>query len=178
LKDPIAFFSAAWIERCFNAQVLVMVRHPAGFADSVIRTGWRFDFENFTAQPHLLARMPGEQADLVQRYAESPPEMVAHAIALWNIVYADLLRQIEPHPSWVVTRYESVASHPLDGLRTVYSRTGLRWGAAVERRIRRAGLVGNGTATTWRHRLDAEVVKRIREGCGEVASAWYGGEDW
>jgi hypothetical protein len=37
VKDPIAIMSAEWIARRFNAQAVVMIRHPAAFASSIKR---------------------------------------------------------------------------------------------------------------------------------------------
>ena len=51
LKDPLAFFSAPWIARRFDAQVLVVTRHPAAFASSLLRLDWRFEFGAWLDQP-------------------------------------------------------------------------------------------------------------------------------
>ena len=37
VKDPHALFAAEWIADRYDAQVVVLVRHPAGFVDSVQR---------------------------------------------------------------------------------------------------------------------------------------------
>lgn len=175
IKDPIAYFSTAWLERRFNAQVLVMVRHPAGFVSSVQRLGWTFDFHNMTAQHHLLDRLPADQAELVERYAARAPSMLDHAIALWNIVYSDLLAQRLTHPSWTVVRYETVASDPIAEFRSLYGELGLDWTIPVSQRIARDSLT---TARRWRQALDAVTIKKIRDETENVASAWYGDADW
>jgi len=54
LKDPIAFFSAEWLARTYGADVVVLIRHPAGFAGSLKRMGSSFDFNDFLGQPDLL----------------------------------------------------------------------------------------------------------------------------
>lgn len=58
LKDPIALFSAEWIAKRFDAQVIITVRHPAAFAHSLQRAGWTHDFSSFTEQP-AYGRRPG-----------------------------------------------------------------------------------------------------------------------
>ena len=54
LKDPFAVFSAPWFAQRLNCKVVVTVRHPAGFASSLKRLNWPFDFRNLLDQPILM----------------------------------------------------------------------------------------------------------------------------
>jgi hypothetical protein len=44
LKDPFAVFSLPWFVERLDCRVVVTVRHPAGFASSLKRLNWPFDF--------------------------------------------------------------------------------------------------------------------------------------
>ena len=89
LKDPIAFFSAEWLERTFGMRVIVTVRHPGAFAASLKRKNWSFDFNRFLEQPSLMrdhlepyreeiASFRGESAGY--RY----PGRAAVALCVWH----------------------------------------------------------------------------------------------
>src|SRR4029077_14652741 len=54
VKDPMALFSAEWIAETFDAQVVVIVRHPAAFASSIKLDGWAHPFSHFLNQPALM----------------------------------------------------------------------------------------------------------------------------
>ena len=54
VKDPMALFSAEWIAETFDAQVVVVVRHPAAFASSLKLDGWTHPFSHFLNQPALI----------------------------------------------------------------------------------------------------------------------------
>ena len=49
IKDPIALFSAPWLAKTFDMNVLVMIRHPAAFCSSLKLKDWKFDFNNPSA---------------------------------------------------------------------------------------------------------------------------------
>ncbi|MCJ7435853.1 MAG: sulfotransferase, partial [Anaerolineales bacterium] len=54
LKDPFAVFSIPWFAERLNCKVVITVRHPAGFASSLKRLNWLFDFSDLLAQPALM----------------------------------------------------------------------------------------------------------------------------
>ena len=54
IKDPLAVFSAEWLARRFEMNVIVMIRHPAAFACSIRRRNWRHNFSHFLQQPLLM----------------------------------------------------------------------------------------------------------------------------
>ena len=58
VKDPIAVFSADWLSKTYDMNVLVMIRHPAAFCSSLKIKNWKFDFNNLLDQP-LLIDIPG-----------------------------------------------------------------------------------------------------------------------
>ena len=47
LKDPICVFSAEWVEKEFNSDVVIIIRHPAAFVASLKVKNWEHDFNEF-----------------------------------------------------------------------------------------------------------------------------------
>jgi hypothetical protein len=70
LKDPIAIFSAEWLCKSFDMNVLVMIRHPAAFCSSLKIKGCnKFDFNNFLNQPLLMKDYLGKFEQKISEYA-------------------------------------------------------------------------------------------------------------
>jgi hypothetical protein len=195
IKDPIAFFSAEWLARTFDMEVVVLVRHPAAFASSLKRHGWSFDFTNFTAQPRLVATYLEPFADEIAAASVRPPDLIDQAILLWRCINAVALRFRNEHPEWHVVRYEDVAADPVSHAKALYDATDLPWSARSERRVRSLCSAENpaevttvhrhdvrrdsaAAVWTWQHRLSPEETARVRSGTADIATFFYGAEDW
>ena len=85
LKDPFAIFSLAWFAERLDCQIVVTVRHPAGFASSLRRLNWTFDFRDLFNQPLLMR-------DVLEPYREEmqstkPDDVIGQAALLWTMIY-------------------------------------------------------------------------------------------
>ncbi|MGH2540831.1 MAG: sulfotransferase, partial [Actinomycetota bacterium] len=69
LKDPIALFSAEWLVDRFDAEPIVLIRHPAAFASSIVQHGWRHPLGDFLAQPLLMRDRLESERDEIERFA-------------------------------------------------------------------------------------------------------------
>jgi hypothetical protein len=193
VKDPIALFSSEWLADTFGMRVLVMIRHPAPFAASLRRRGWRHRFADFLEQPLLmrdhLAPFEGE----IRAAAERTPEILDEAILLWNILYATVDRLRERRPEWSFARHEDLAHDPVARFRGLYSALGLEWDAGVERLVEETSDASNPTdaervdsirrssaahAEAWRAQMTAADIERVRAGTEAVAARFYSAADW
>ena len=57
-KDPIALLSAEWLVREYQAQVVVLIRHPAAYVNSIKRVNWDMSLDEFLPQSEFLATLP------------------------------------------------------------------------------------------------------------------------
>jgi hypothetical protein len=195
VKEPYALFSAEWWVRTFDAQVVVLVRHPAAFAGSLKRLQWPFHFDHFRRQPLLLRKyLAAFRVDL-ERHSELQTDIIDDAILLWRLVYHTAWRLRNEHPEWVFLRHEDLSRCPVPQFRTLYARLGLRFTPDVSRAIEesssehhpKAQLDGeahrihlNSRANIWNwcQRLDPEEIERIRRGTEDVAPFFYTDADW
>jgi hypothetical protein len=193
LKDPIALFSSEWLASRFGAQVLVLVRHPAAFASSLVRLGWTHDFGSFLEQPLLLRDHLGAFEDEIRDFATRERDEVDQAILLWRLVYSTVGTFRERHPDWLFVRHEDLSRDPLSGFESLFS----TFDVALTDRIRRViaehsseenpvelrqshdvRLNSRANVDSWRRRLSPGDIERVRSGVADVSPAFYGDEDW
>lgn len=193
LKDPIALFSSEWIADTFDARVLVLIRHPAAFTNSLLTKQLRHPFGDFVAQPAMMRDLLSDHADEITRFAETEQPLIEQSILLWNLIHEQIARFRDERPGWVFRRHEDLSKDAVTGFRDLYERFELRWSDEVERVVREHSGEGNPdetadpashrrdsakAITAWKRRLDAAQVARIREGTDPVWKAFYDDDDW
>lgn len=194
VKDPVALMSAEWLAERFGMEVVVLIRHPAAFAGSLLRLDWpRFDFRNWAEQPLFLRDLAGPYADGIRRFDPARQDLVEEAILLWNVIHHVIRGYRERHPDWRFVRHEDLAEEPVKGFHELYEGLDLEWDRIAERIIVRSSTGraevpvylhrtvrrdSRASRWTWRDRLTPEDRDRIRAGTAEVAAGFYEDEDW
>ena len=193
LKDPFAVFSLAWFAERLNCQIVVTVRHPAGFASSLKRLDWPFDFKDLLDQPLLMQ-------DYLEPYRKDMRSMksddiIGQASLIWAMVYRVVHSLRQRIPSIQVVRHEDLSLDPVSGYRTLYQLLGLDFGPRVEQAILNSSSSENPTELSrkkvhavkldsranlqnWKRRLTSDQVDRIRSVTEEVAHLYYPEVDW
>ncbi len=159
LKDPFAVFSLPWFIERLHCQVVVTVRHPAGFISSLKRLNWPFDFSDLLNQPLLMQ-------DHLEPYRKEmqtmkPDDLIGQASLLWTMIYRvvhSTLRQdfdkLSPAaqgdaqqriPSIQIVRHEDLYLDPVSGYRALYRSLGLDFTPRVEQAIRNSSSSENPT---------------------------------
>jgi hypothetical protein len=194
-KDPIAVFSAPWLADHYRADVVVCIRHPAGFASSLLRLNWDFDFSNWLRQPLFMRDCAGEYAAEIEEFARRPPPRVEQAILLWRVIYARVHHYQVTHPGWTFVRHEDQAADPVSTFRDIYRDCGLDFSPDVRRFLVQSSGEGNpeelppeafksvrrhsaAAARTWVTRLSPEVIRQVREGTARETAWFYDDADW
>jgi Sulfotransferase family len=193
MKDPIALFSSEWLADTFDMRVLVMIRHPASFAASIRRRGWRHRFADFLDQPLLMRDFLAPYEGEIREADEREPDLLDEAILLWKVLYGSAARMQERRGDWLYVRLEDLAHEPVAGFRDLYSQLGLEWTASVEQRMLETSAASNPAdservdsirrnsaahVTAWKAHLTAAEIERVRRGTEPLASRWYGDGDW
>ena len=193
LKDPFAAFSLLWFVERLNCQVVVTVRHPAGFVSSLKRLHWLFDFNDLLNQPLLMQDYLEPYRNDMQ--AVRPDDIIGQAGLLWAMIYraVHLIRQ--RIPSIRVVRHEDLSLDPVSGYRTLYQELGLDFTPRAEQAILNSSSSENPTEVSqkkvhtvkldsranldnWKRRLMPEEVDRIRSVTEEVAHLYYPEVNW
>lgn len=193
MKDPIALLSADWLAETFEMDVLVLIRHPAAFAASIKRLGWRHSFATFFDErgrlPDVVAPFEAE----IRAQAERPGDAVAQAALLWRLLYNAVDGYRERHPDWVFLRHEDASLDPAGTFERLYDRLGLELTAAARAEIDQSSASDNpselptphavaldsaASLGRWRDQLTADEVETLRERTRDVWPHFYAESDW
>lgn len=193
LKDPFAVFSAPWFAQRLNCRVVITIRHPGGFASSLKRLNWNFDFSHLLSQPLLMRdQLEADRADMQSMPAD---DIVGQAALLWRLIYRFVHSTRTLHPGFILVRHEDLSLDPPAGYRALYDSLGLTYDSAVHDTILNASSSENPTElsrkkvhsvkldsrasmNSWKKRLTSAEVDRIRQLTGDVAAHFYADSDW
>jgi hypothetical protein len=193
LKDPFAVFSLPWFVERLNCRAVVTVRHPAGFASSLKRLNWPFDFRDLLSQPLLMRdHLEPFRADMERIQSE---DILGQSALLWRMVYSIVHATTERIPSIMVVRHEDLSLDPLAEYARVFESLGLAYTAQVQETIRTSSssenpaelsrqkvhvvkLDSRANLDNWKKRLTAEEITRIRKMTEDVAHWYYPDSNW
>lgn len=195
IKDPFALLSAEWIAARSQAQVVLLVRHPAAFASSIKRLGWRLDVGWLLDQPALMSGDLAPFRAELEADQRGGSDLLDHAALVWRAFNSVVLRYSRDHPDWCLVRYETLAEDPVGGFRTLFETLGLAWDsrtlAEIQKRnsrdnvgevavVSKGGIQRHSRAAmwTWLNRLTDDEIKRVRVATNDVAHHWYDDQDW
>jgi len=192
VKDPIALLSAEWLAETFGMDVVVLIRHPAAFAASLKRLGWKHSFATFIQEGRVPEVVRPYEAEIRQQ-AERPGEILAQAVLLWRLLYNAVDGYRERHPDWAFVRHEDASAEPVATFERLYAQLGLDLTPAAKEAIARASAPDNpaelatpyaveldsaASIGRWREDLTAEEVETLRERTRDVWPRFYSDDDW
>lgn len=207
MKDPVAVFSAPWLARRFDMNVVVMIRHPAAFCASLKALNWKFDFNHFLAQPHLMGetRLADFESE-IRYFAANEQDIILQGALLWNCIYAVINEYRLRYPGWLFLKHEELSMDPVDSFQKIYAELGLEFttkvraaieesssGQSFQRQISRVTLnpfeqVRNDEFSLrrnskvdvlkWKSRLSDHEILTIRERTSDVSRLFYSDLDW
>jgi hypothetical protein len=193
LKDPFAVFSTPWFADRLKCQVVFVVRHPAGFASSLKRLNWPFDFRDLLDQPLLMRdHLAEDRADMEKI---QPDDIVSQAALLWRMIYRVVHSTRNLHPDFKMVRQEDLSRDPVRGYRELYGTLGLDFTPRVERIIHNSSSSDNpaevskkkvhsvkldslANIDSWKKRLSTDEIARIRKITESVSHLYYSDAEW
>ena len=193
IKDPFAIFSIPWFAEKLDCRTVVTVRHPAGFASSLKRLNWPFDFKDLLEQPLLMRDFLEEDRDVMQSMPAD--DIIGQAALLWRIIYRIVHRTKKLLPSVEIVRHEDLSLDPVSGFHTLYAKLNLGFTPKIEniilnasssenpnelskKKVHSVKLDSRANVDNWKKRLSAEEIQRIRTLTEEVADLYYPDAEW
>lgn len=193
LKDPFAVFSTPWFAKRLNCRVVIAVRHPAAFASSLKRLHWPFDFQDLLNQPLLMRDHLEPFREEMQSTRRD--DVIGQAALLWRLIYREVHATRELHPDFLIVRHEDLSLDPIPGYRALYESLGLEFSPRVEKTILNSSssenpvelarkkvhaikLNSRASVDSWKKRLTAEEIQRIRKVTEDVSTLYYSDAEW
>lgn len=193
MKDPIALFSAEWLHKKYNMNVLVLIRHPAAFCSSLKIKKWEFDFNNFTRQPLLMEKYLYPFEKEIHEFTKNKKNIIEQGILLWKCFHSTIKIYQGKYPQWLFVRHKDLSVDPVNQFRPIYKELGLEFTQEVKEVIHANSGAQNPveqteenefirnsrkTITNWMTRLSQEEIHQIRLKTSEIASSFYTDKDW
>jgi len=196
IKDPFAVLSSEWFAHRWDIEVIVMIRHPAGFAGSLKVKGWTFPFSHFLKQPLLINGPLASFEEEIRAMEDKNHDVIDEAGLLWRIIYSVVDGCDERYENHRIIKHEELAVSPIKAFKNLYESLGLNFTREVRKMIRhhsgkkgqeaRKSIVyGNNirrdsksVTQNWKTRLTKEEVKRLRSLTEPLASRFYGEDEW
>jgi len=196
LKDPLAVLSADWLASRFGMDVVITIRHPAAFAESLKSRNWAHPFSHFVAQPERMRDVLFPFEAEIYDFAKKEHDIIDQAALLWKIVYhtVDVYRQ--KHPEWIFVRHEDLARDPVQNYRSLCQRLNLKFTSDVQSTIEAHSTKPSADKTEtelpsnnirrnskalihkWKTRLTCDEISRVRAKVGEASDKFYSQDDW
>jgi hypothetical protein len=189
-KDPIAIMSSEWFYKHLASEVIVSIRHPAAFVASLKVNDWHFNFENFLKQENLMNDKLFAFKREIEQQVKKRGNITEQGILLWNCVYSvvqGFKTSYVNTPEWSFVRHEDVSLDPLNTFEHLFKKHRLTFTPKVKAAIlsstqstEKQYLARNSkdNITSWKERLTAEEIARIKEGTKEVWPLFYSEKDW
>lgn len=193
LKDPFAVFSAPWFARQLNCKVVITIRHPGGFASSLKRLNWPFDFDDLLNQPMLMR--DHLEADREEMRSIQKDDIVGQSALLWRMIYRSVHATRSLFPNFKIVRHEDLSLDPIAGYAALYEALGLNFDEKVrdtilnssssenpaelsKKKVHSVKLDSRANMDNWKKRLTPEEITRIRKLTEDVSHLFYSDNEW
>jgi len=193
LKDPFAVFSAPWFAQTLNCQVVITIRHPGGFASSLKRLNWPFDFRDLLDQPMLMRDyLEADRADMESMQAD---DIVGQSALLWRMIYRSVHTTLSLFPDFKIVRHEDLSLDPVAGYKSLYECLGLTFDEKIrdailnssssenpselsKKKVHSVKLDSRANMDNWKKRLSSDEIIRIRKMTEDVSHLFYSDNEW
>ncbi|MEM7462877.1 MAG: sulfotransferase [Pseudomonadota bacterium] len=135
VKEVASFASTEWVYKTWFPEVLVIMRHPGAYAESVKKL---HQGPSEVARLELLAANPvlmSKYKDMILNALSHVNSAVDASIVAWAIRTRVYLDAKAHHPDWHLVHYENIALAPVEQMKKIYSALNLGWDEDVEARI-------------------------------------------
>jgi len=195
IKDPIALASTEFLHRHFKAKVVICVRHPAGFVESMKKLNWLADPNYFLNQPALVERFLSSIKQELEFYKNTTtPNIEVNALG-WKAQNLIAKQLLESYPAFILLKHEPLSEEPKATFKSVLKKLGIPYTSELDGFIQRHTSNNNPIQSTaelphsininakansknWKMKLSTEEISSIKAITEPVSSYFYSAEDW
>lgn len=136
-KDPFAALITGRASREHRISVVVTIRNPWAVAASFKRMSWGMSLDGLASATQSISTLSTPS----QYWSLDKEDPVANAAALWVMVYAKVLSDIDLSPDQNANIHlvdlETLVADPVNGYEELYKKVGLQWTPGISRKIAR-----------------------------------------
>lgn len=190
IKQPTGVFLADWLARRFALRVIVLVRHPAAYANSCKKRGWQINFARWLTLPGLDAVVDPDLLEETRAFVAHPGDLIDYAALAWKIAYGSARALGAQHPDWLTVRHEQLALDPPGTAEALFAALGLPFAEATaafvrassqgddpsvpaERQWKSLHRDSKQAATQWQRELTADEIGRIEQRVADIYPHYY-----
>lgn len=192
IKDPLALFSAPWLYQEYDCHVIVLIRHPAAYVDSIKRVSWRHDPSSYLKQPALMKKYLQRLEKEIVEFRQNDDNILEEATLRWKI-YHEVIRIFRESFPWVFVRHEDLSRDPVNAFRRLYEDCDLSFSERAKKAILKSTTGPSSDLGTtchvlrrdskksirkWKTNLAHEDIEYIRVSTNGIAAEFYSNEDW
>jgi hypothetical protein len=193
LKDPIAVFSAEWLAVTFGMDVVITIRHPAAFAESLKSKNWVHPFSHFLEQSELMRDVLFPFETEIQEFVGKERNIIDQAALLWKIIYSRVDTYRQSHPEWIFVRHEDLSRNPIQGYQKLYQLLDLKFTRDVQNTIEAYSTKrtpdkeiefrviwrnSKSLIDKWQRQLTDDEIARIKARVWDVSEKFYSEDEW
>jgi Sulfotransferase family len=193
LKDPIAVFSAEWLAVTFGMDVVITIRHPAAFAESLKSKNWVHPFSHFLEQLELMRDVLFPFETEIQEFVGKERNIIDQAALLWKIIYSRVDTYRQSHPEWIFVRHEDLSRNPIQGYQKLYQLLDLKFTRDVQNTIEAYSTKrtpdkeiefrviwrnSKSLIDKWQRQLTDDDIARIKATVWDVSEKFYSEDEW
>jgi len=195
IKDPLALLSSPWLAHEFRAKVIVMIRHPAAVVSSFKRLNLCVDIPGLLRQRLVMQRYLEPMRAELEQFVRLDPNIVDTSAMLWKALYFAVQPFREQHPDWMFIRHEDLSRDPLAGFEKICRYAGIEFTPAILQAVLDSDDVAlpqeldtslafttrrniKLNVSSWKNRLTADEIERIRRRVQDVSREFYTDEEW
>ena len=181
IKDPTASLMADWIANRFHAQILIVMRHPCGFASSLEALGWNLGVNSLLRQDVLMQDHLEGFRDVLNK-ARNDKWLTRGAI--WGAIHSVFARQLASNPDWRLLRYENLCANPTGQFETLAEEFGLELNLSTRQKIEALSATDSTDSGStrrnshlmpdiWQHRMSPGEIDAVMGVVGEFGLDYY-----
>lgn len=190
LKDPFALLSSEWLHKVLGWDIVIVVRHPAAFALSMVQKNWSVAPTVFREQSKALKHIYGSHKDLVEEYINFPnkkADLLGCAIYGWRLLHIAIAFYKRNYPQWTIVRHEDLSLRPDEGFEDLCEDLDLKYskGMAAALKASVSGYTGSGKSRDaklnmhkWKTALSPLEIDRIKTEAKAEWRIFYEEADW
>lgn len=189
VKDPISLFSAEWLYKTYDMEVVILIRHPAAFVGSIKKKQATFPFKDLLHQPLLINKYLKKFEEEIERIIVSDHDIIDEGILLWNIFHHVILTYQKDYQNrWLFLTHEKLSKKPIEEFGLVFKFLSMNYSRTVKEKIaeysssqdssNKLKRKSESNIWSWKDRLNEEEISRVREHTNEISREFYTSEDW